>query len=76
MDVVERRLIVPGNPWPSHERMKKVGYYMLENVCDGFRGMGWKMLKHLGLSVDEIEQLVLDAKSDATNPNNRWFCPW
>lgn len=56
--------------------MKQVGYYMLENICEGLRGIGWKTFKNIGLTAEEIEQLVVDAKRDASNPKNRWFGPW
>lgn len=73
---MERKLLVPGNPWPENPRMKMVGRYMLENVTEGFRGSGWKMFKQLGLTVEEIERLVVDAKNDARDTKNRWYGTW
>lgn len=53
--------------------MKQVGGYMLNNVSEAFRGVGWKVFKQLGLSPDEIDELATDAKRGAADPRYRWF---
>lgn len=75
VDVYEERRILPCNPWPEDERMKLCGQYMMTNVCDGFRGVGWKMFRHLGLSADEIEQLIGDCKKEVCSQKYRVWLP-
>jgi hypothetical protein len=75
VDIVEQTMICPVNPWPENPRLEQAGHFMLNNVCDVFRGAAWKVFKQMGMSPDEIEQLVIDAKTDAMNPVYRWFLP-
>ncbi|KAH8651246.1 S-adenosyl-L-methionine-dependent methyltransferase [Xylariales sp. PMI_506] len=62
VDVTERQLIVPYNPWPQDPKLKEVGYYMLMNMLEGMRGISWKMLSAAGLAPDEIEKMVVDTE--------------
>lgn len=75
VDVTEIKFMLPGNAWPENPEMKAVGQFTLLNCHNGFRGVGWKVFKDLGLTPDEIEQLVIDAKRDAADPTYRWFIP-
>lgn len=75
MEVVEKRFLVPCSPWPQDPKMKKVGQYMMTNMYEGFRGVGWKALGFLGLSATEIEQVIVGAKRDITNSQYRVYIP-
>jgi hypothetical protein len=73
VNVVVKKLMCPGAPWARDPRMNRVGEFMLENALEAFRGVGWQVFKELGLTPDDIEQLVADAKRDAQDPKYRWF---
>lgn len=45
----------------------------MTNTYGGFRGIGWKVFKALGLSGEEIDELIQNAKSDVTNSKYRIF---
>jgi hypothetical protein len=75
VDVVERRMIAPGNAWPEDPRLRRVGQYMYHNLRDGMRGVGWTMLKMAGLSVPEVEKLSREFHEQCGDPRCRWFCP-
>lgn len=63
----------PGNGWPESPKMKMIGRFNREATSEVLRGGGWKMLKQFGLTSDQIEDLVEQAKRDIANPEHRWF---
>jgi hypothetical protein len=65
----------PGNGWPQNPKMNKIGNYSCEAASALLRGGGWKLLKQLGMTSEEIETLVEQAKIDVANPKYRWFYP-
>jgi hypothetical protein len=75
VDIVEKRFLSPGNPWPQNPRLKKVGQFMMANFYEGARGVGWKVMKHYGYSVDEIEKIVSDIKNEVTSSKYRFYGP-
>ncbi|KAH8651350.1 S-adenosyl-L-methionine-dependent methyltransferase [Xylariales sp. PMI_506] len=62
VDVTERHLMLPYNPWPEDEKLKQVGHYNLRNMLDGLRGICWKMLSFAGLGPEEIEKMTSEAE--------------
>jgi hypothetical protein len=53
--------------------MRKIGKFNSEATSAALRGAGWKLLKQVGLTSGEIEDLVEQAKRDVTDPKYRWF---
>lgn len=75
VDVMERVIPIPGNPWCLGQKKKRIGSYTAAAwssfVPDSFR----KFVNNSGLSQTEIDNLIAQAKHDASNPGIRWFLP-
>jgi SAM-dependent methyltransferase len=73
MDVVERKIKVPIGPWSDEPNLQKLGKYMSRNMTDAARGTPWKMLRSGGLSVAEVDALVLELKRELQDQRNHSF---
>lgn len=73
VDVEEKIFHVPGNSWPEDRKMKRIGQYQYIDLYDMFRGFGWRLLRSLGLSVAEVEDLTLKFKRESSEEKYRVF---
>lgn len=73
MDVVERKIKVPIGPWNDEPQLQKLGKYMSRNMHDCARGTPWKLLRGGGLSVGEIDALVVEIKRELQDRSNHSF---
>ncbi|KAF3011880.1 hypothetical protein E8E14_007526 [Neopestalotiopsis sp. 37M] len=72
-DVNEITLDLPGNAWPEDRKLKRIGQYMYTDLYEGVRGAGWQLLRGLGWSPEQVEDLVARFKVDSLNENYRVF---
>lgn len=73
MDVHEERIQLPVGNWMDDPRMKLVGQYMYRNVLDSLRGPAWKMLRAAGLSPQQIDAFIAEAKSKLMDEKNHLY---
>ncbi|KAH8658064.1 S-adenosyl-L-methionine-dependent methyltransferase [Xylariales sp. PMI_506] len=75
VDVRERRFIVPCGEWPSDPKLKLIGMYALQNMLEGVRGMGYKMLKLGGMTTEETEALIRQCIVELQDPQSHsyWY---
>lgn len=64
-----------GNPWPSDPRNQDLGRWNLTNLYRGIRGMSWKLLRGLGMTPAEVEDLIEQVKFDITNIDMHFCFP-
>jgi len=73
VDVVEMKFPMLDNTWPEDARMKRIGQYMYVDLCEMIRGAGWPLLLSLGMSAEEVEELVLQFRKDSLDPRYKVF---
>lgn len=71
VDVVELTFDVPWNTWPEDPKLKRIGQYMYTNIYDWVRGGGWRTFRSLGVSAEEIEDMVERFKRDSWDTGYR-----
>ncbi|KAJ4385430.1 hypothetical protein N0V93_009858 [Gnomoniopsis smithogilvyi] len=76
VDVVEDIGPMPGNPWPSDPRNQDLGRWNVTNLYRGIRGISWKLLRGLGMTPAEVEDLIEQVKFDITNVNLHFCFPF
>ncbi|KAG9247341.1 S-adenosyl-L-methionine-dependent methyltransferase [Calycina marina] len=67
VDIVEQRLPAPINTWPADKKFKKIGMYTCADMSDAMEATAAKIYPALGLSTEEIGQLVKQAQIDLRN---------
>jgi hypothetical protein len=73
VDVQEITIDLPGNAWPTHPKLQRIGQYMYTDLYEGVRGAGWQLLLGLGLSPAEVEDLVAQFKIQSLDTKHRVF---
>ena len=63
VDVVERRLAVPGNPWAKGRENKRLGSLQMSNFLDGLHAASMTLFtRGLGMTPEEVELLLVDCR--------------
>jgi SAM-dependent methyltransferase len=73
VDVGELTFAMPGCAWPDDPKLKRIGQYMYVDGCEMVRGAGWHLFQGLGLSTEEVEDLVKQYKKDSRDPRIHHF---
>ncbi|KAF3763177.1 hypothetical protein M406DRAFT_340819 [Cryphonectria parasitica EP155] len=74
VDVVEKKFALPGNPWAKGEDQKMLGSMQMENILDGIHGMSIGLFtKVLGMSVEEVELMLVDVRKDLRNTKIHFY---
>ncbi|ORY67184.1 S-adenosyl-L-methionine-dependent methyltransferase [Pseudomassariella vexata] len=73
VDVEEKKLMWPLNPWPRGRNLNMVGRYQQINFSEAVRPVGWKLLRGAGLSPEEVEKLTSEAKREIPDQRIRAF---
>lgn len=77
VDVQEVPVRLPIGPWHSDLKQKKIGNFGRANVLDGIEGFSTKILHSgLGMSMEEVDQLVAALKRDFLNDENHMCANW
>lgn len=64
---IEPRLTSTVGAWPSDPKFQDVGRWHRLNVLRGLRGVCWKLFRSLGMTPEEIEDIVEKTKADLDN---------
>ena len=76
VDVVEERYALPGNPWPKGKEAKTLGLWQMNNFSEGLQAITMTVLtKGLGMSVPEVELLLMEVRNDIKNTNIHFYLP-
>ncbi|KAK7918404.1 hypothetical protein PG985_010278 [Apiospora marii] len=73
VDVEERKLMWPCNPWPPHPRLRRAGLWQQTSICEGTLLSPWKLLRAAGLSPVEAQTLIDEAKAEVLDQNNHIY---
>ena len=73
-DVSETRLRLPIGAWPSEAIEKEIGRYNVLNVLEGVEAYTLALFTRvLGMSAEEVRELVERARADVCNRKHRWY---
>lgn len=68
VNVQEKRLPLPVNPWPKDKRLKQIGMWEMVNFGEGLQGFSLKAFtEYLGWSREELEVFLVQVKRDIEN---------
>ncbi|KAK3681550.1 S-adenosyl-L-methionine-dependent methyltransferase [Podospora appendiculata] len=68
VNVVEQKLVIPGNPWPKGADMKLLGVWQMTNFLEGIHAVTMTIFtRGLGMSAEEVELLLVDVRKDIKN---------
>lgn len=75
-NVVEVQHKWPQNNWPKDEYYKKLGLWNMVNTLDGLHGFSARLCTQvLGMSVEELELLLVDCRKDIQNTKIHAYWP-
>jgi hypothetical protein len=67
---------MPIGPWPKDRALRQAGLYGLVNLLDGLHGLSAKVFTDLlGYSVQEMEELLVEARLDACRRDVHSYYP-
>ena len=65
VNVQERRLPLPTNPWPKDKDLKQIGLWEMVNFGEGLQGFSLKLfMQFLGWSREELEVFLVQVRKD------------
>ncbi|KAK3492193.1 S-adenosyl-L-methionine-dependent methyltransferase [Neurospora hispaniola] len=68
INVVEEKLVIPGNPWPKGKEQKVTGVWQMTNFLEGLHAVSMTIFtKGLGMSPEEVEVFLVDVRKDIRN---------
>ncbi|CCC12541.1 unnamed protein product [Sordaria macrospora k-hell] len=68
INVVEEKLVIPGNPWPKGNDQKVMGVWQMTNFLEGLHAVSMTIFtKGLGMSPEEVELFLVDVRKDIRN---------
>ncbi|KAK1774104.1 S-adenosyl-L-methionine-dependent methyltransferase [Copromyces sp. CBS 386.78] len=68
INVVEEKLVIPGNPWPKGKDQKVMGVWQMTNFLEGVHAVSMTIFtKGLGMSPEEVEVFLVDVRKDIRN---------
>ncbi|KAK6840877.1 hypothetical protein PG987_001737 [Apiospora arundinis] len=67
VDVQQKLLLCPLNPWPRNRREQEIGLYFETNSVESLEGLGVKILTRRGMPVEEIQTWVARVEQDIMN---------
>ncbi|KAH8682047.1 S-adenosyl-L-methionine-dependent methyltransferase [Xylariales sp. PMI_506] len=75
VDVTERRFLVTSGEWSSDPKLRLIGRYARQGLLQGFRSIGYKMLRLAGMTTEEIETLIDQCTREINDPANQssWY---
>ncbi|KAF2090208.1 S-adenosyl-L-methionine-dependent methyltransferase [Saccharata proteae CBS 121410] len=66
----------PLTPWPKGSLEKKLGAYAQENLRSGLQGISMAVFcRHLGMTRDEVELNLYEARKDMNDPSKHYYAP-
>lgn len=75
-DVVEKRYEWPVGTWAKGQRMKMLGMWYREDLLSGLQGLTLAVLtRGLGMSIEEIEVLLIGVRDDIKSNRIHIYIP-
>jgi len=75
-EVSEIKTVWPQNPWPKDPKQKEIGRWAMATVLDGLQGFTMALMnKVLGMSIEEIELLLLDVRKEIRDKSIHSYWP-
>ncbi|KAI1080336.1 methyltransferase domain-containing protein [Whalleya microplaca] len=75
-NIEEEKFAVPGNTWAKGTEQKQLGFMQMENILEGIHGMSMTLFtKFLGMSVEEVELMLVDVRKDLRNRDIHFYYP-
>lgn len=66
----------PQNSWPKDPKMKELGRWNMVNTLEGLHGFSARLLtRELGMTIDEVEILLMEVRKDVRNKNIHAYWP-
>ena len=63
VNVTERKLVIPGNPWPKGRDMKMLGVWQMTNFLEGLHAVSMTIFtRGLGMAPEEVEVFLVDVR--------------
>lgn len=75
VNVEEIKTPWPIGSWPGNPVLRKVGLFQRTNFSLGIRGLSYKMIGSVGLSVGEIDTLTEEVLKEISDDSIRLFQP-
>lgn len=72
-DVVERKFALPGNSWAKGQNQKMLGLMQMTNISDGLHGFSIHALTKMGMTAEEVEELLADVRNDLKNRHIHFY---
>lgn len=68
VDIVEKQVRIPGNPWPTNVKQRNIGKYALFTGVEVVQGLTLKLINPLiettGISPEYVSELMKGAQKD------------
>ena len=75
-NVVQHVFKWPLNTWPKDPEMKELGQWNMINTLDGIQGFTMRLLtRELGMTVQEVEVLLMEVRKDVRNKKIHAYWP-
>ncbi|KAK8008868.1 hypothetical protein PG991_011419 [Apiospora marii] len=75
VDVVERRILCPNNPWPSSPEDKLIGKYAQRSALDGMEAASVKICPIAGMTAEQPKELMGKARKEMMDETLRAYYP-
>ncbi|KAH8650187.1 S-adenosyl-L-methionine-dependent methyltransferase [Xylariales sp. PMI_506] len=69
VDVVEKKVLAPNNPWPTDPRQRRIGQYMQANTLELLGAVSIKMLQGDGMTMEQIEEYIPRVRESVLDPS-------
>ncbi|KAH8653743.1 S-adenosyl-L-methionine-dependent methyltransferase [Xylariales sp. PMI_506] len=73
VDVTERKMLFPIGAWPRDPKLNLAGRYCLQDILEGIRGVGYKMLRLSGMTAEEVETLISQCQVELRDLQNHSY---
>lgn len=74
VQVTEKKFALPGNAWAKGDDQKMLGTMQMENILNGLHGFSIGLFtKMLGMSVEEVELMLVDVRKDLRNTKIHFY---
>lgn len=73
VDVVERRILCPNNPWPSDPEDKLIGRYAQVSAFDGMEAASVKICPIVGMTAEQTKELMGEVRKEMMDETLRAY---
>ncbi|KAK8122128.1 hypothetical protein PG984_010798 [Apiospora sp. TS-2023a] len=73
VDVVEKRILCPNNPWPSSPEDKLIGRYTQKSVLDSMEAASVKIGPIVGMTPEQTNEMMAEARKEMMDETLRAY---